>query len=69
MALPHARSGPLLGVMLNDVELLNSPELMGTYCKTLEVCRVESVWLGEHLAVVDRYRPGFPGARSSAPPA
>jgi hypothetical protein len=46
--------------MLNDVELLNSPELMGTYCKTLEVCGVDSVWLGEHLTAADRYRPGFP---------
>jgi probable F420-dependent oxidoreductase len=63
VVVPDARPNPSFGVMLNDVELLNRPELLRPYCETLAVCGVDSVWLGEHLAVVDQYRPGFPGAR------
>ena len=60
---PAARPNPLFGVMLNDVDLLNRPELLRPYCETLAAGGVDSVWLGEHLAVVNQYRPGFPGAR------
>ena len=51
-----------LGVMMNVEVLREPPDVASAYCRRLEEAGVDSVWIGEHVAVADRTASRFPGA-------